>query len=93
MIKSQENELQQGSVQSQNPYVQSKMIAKDHGIKEAVGSKPCSLPNLDPNVVINLKYKDLELKTCFLCCYLLTYWYSLTSFTCRFMKKGMGEVK
>ncbi|KAK6237058.1 hypothetical protein QUC31_020852 [Theobroma cacao] len=50
MIKSQENELQQGSVQSQNPYVQSKMIAKDHGIKEAVGNKPCSLPNLDPNV-------------------------------------------
>ncbi|XVF35685.1 hypothetical protein REPUB_Repub18cG0167500 [Reevesia pubescens] len=50
MIKSQEYGLQQDSVQSQNLYVQSKM-AKNYGINEPVGRSPCSLPDLDPNVV------------------------------------------
>ena len=59
MIKSQESELQQDSVQSQNPYLQSKTA--NYGINEAVERRPSSLPDLDPNVVINLIYIDLEL--------------------------------
>ncbi|XP_022750334.1 uncharacterized protein LOC111299419 isoform X2 [Durio zibethinus] len=49
MIKSQEYERQQDSVQPQNPYLQSK-IAKNYGINEAVERRPSSLPDLDPNV-------------------------------------------
>ncbi|XP_022729399.1 uncharacterized protein LOC111284754 [Durio zibethinus] len=49
MIKSQEYELQQDCVQSQNPYLQSKM-AKNYGINEALERRLCSLPDLDPNL-------------------------------------------
>lgn len=51
MIKSQEHELQQDSVQSQNPHLQSRM-AKNHGINEAVEKGPSSLPDLDPNMAL-----------------------------------------
>ncbi|OMO90686.1 Ubiquitin [Corchorus olitorius] len=44
MIKSQEYEVEQDLVQSQNPYMQSQMLAKDHGIDVAVEEKPCSPP-------------------------------------------------
>ncbi|XP_039017973.1 uncharacterized protein LOC120149143 isoform X2 [Hibiscus syriacus] len=49
MIKSQENELQEDSVQSQNRYLQSKM-AKKHGVKESIERRPSSLPDSHPNV-------------------------------------------
>ncbi|XWS70507.1 hypothetical protein CRYUN_Cryun03dG0053700 [Craigia yunnanensis] len=50
LTKSQEYELLQDSVQSQNPCLQSKMT-KNYDINEAVERRPCSLPDLDPNVV------------------------------------------
>ncbi|XVF89409.1 hypothetical protein PTKIN_Ptkin19aG0128100 [Pterospermum kingtungense] len=50
-IKSAEHELQQDSVQSQNPYLQSK-TAKNIGINEAVEGIPGSLPDLDTDMVL-----------------------------------------
>ncbi|XVE53523.1 hypothetical protein DITRI_Ditri03aG0009900 [Diplodiscus trichospermus] len=50
MIKSQECELLQDSVQSKNPSFGSK-TAKNYGINEAVERRQISLPDLDPNVV------------------------------------------
>ncbi|OMO61546.1 hypothetical protein CCACVL1_23418 [Corchorus capsularis] len=45
MIRSQEYEVEQDLVQSQNPYMQTQMLAKDHGIDVPVEEKPCSPPN------------------------------------------------
>ncbi|XVE71272.1 hypothetical protein DITRI_Ditri10aG0137700 [Diplodiscus trichospermus] len=53
----QECEQLQDSDQSQNPYLQNRM-AKNYDINEAVERRACSLPDLDQNVVINLKYID-----------------------------------
>ncbi|GMI92438.1 INO80-BINDING PROTEIN 2B [Hibiscus trionum] len=50
MIKSQEYELQQDSVQSQNPYPQSKRTKK-HGVSESIERRLSSLPDSYPNVV------------------------------------------
>ncbi|XP_039052302.1 uncharacterized protein LOC120193951 [Hibiscus syriacus] len=50
MIKSQEYELQEDSVQSQNPYLQSKM-AKKHGVNESIERRLRSLPDSHPNAV------------------------------------------
>ncbi|KAE8732551.1 putative Pentatricopeptide repeat-containing protein [Hibiscus syriacus] len=50
MIKSQEYELQQDFVQSQYPYLQSKM-AKKHGVNESIERRPSFFPDSCPNVV------------------------------------------
>ncbi|KAK8550580.1 hypothetical protein V6N13_119097 [Hibiscus sabdariffa] len=50
MIKSQEYELQQDSVQSRNPYPQSKRTKK-HGVNESIQRRSSSLPDSYPNVV------------------------------------------
>ncbi|MBA0846282.1 hypothetical protein Goarm_023240 [Gossypium armourianum] len=50
MVKSREYGLQKDSVQSQNSYLQTKMV-KNFGINVSVERRLNSLPDLDPNVV------------------------------------------
>ncbi|KHG12704.1 Autophagy-related 18 [Gossypium arboreum] len=50
-IKSRQPELEQDSVQSQNPYLQSKTVKpKNFSINEAGERRPSSLPGIDPYV-------------------------------------------
>lgn len=55
MTKPLDYELQQESVQSQNPYLQSE-TAKSYGINEVVERRPSSCSDFETNVVINLIY-------------------------------------
>ncbi|KAK5830272.1 hypothetical protein F383_05308 [Gossypium arboreum] len=50
MVKSREYGLQKDSVQSQNSYLQNKMV-KNFGINVSVERRLNSLPDLDPNVI------------------------------------------
>ncbi|KAH1067261.1 hypothetical protein J1N35_032248 [Gossypium stocksii] len=50
MVKSREYGLEKDSVQSQNSYLQTKMV-KNFGINVSVERRLNSLPDLDPNVV------------------------------------------
>lgn len=90
MVKSREYGLQKDSVQSQNSYLQTKVV-KNFGINVSVDRRLNSLPDLDLNVVIYMKYiyKILELVLLYVDMSELIKCFP----DCRFMRKGVGEVK